>query len=143
MTLEVVAPAIPWVKPIPQLDPLSGQYFRAASEGRLVYERCPACGHSQHYPRAVCQRCGATPEWATASGRGVVYSFTVIRQSGQPGFSDELPYVLALVDLDEGPRLIGNITHCDVDDVRIGAAVAAYVLSVAPEIGLPQWRLIG
>jgi uncharacterized OB-fold protein len=142
-TLEVVDHTDTWVKPIPDVDPLSREYFKAASDGTLLIQRCPACGHAQHYPRLVCERCAATPEWEAASGRGTVYTFTVIRQAGMPGYADELPYVVALVDLDEGPRLMGNITGCDPADVHIGQPVAAYVVRIAADIGLVEWRLAG
>jgi uncharacterized OB-fold protein len=139
--LEVVDVRDTWVKPVPGTDPLSKEYFAAAAEGRFLIQRCPGCRHAQHYPRAVCVRCGATPDWEEASGRGRVYSFSVIRQAGMPGFAEEVPYVVALVDLDEGPRVMGNITDCDVDDVRMDAPVSAYLMHVADEVGLVQWRL--
>jgi uncharacterized OB-fold protein len=141
MSLEVIDLRETWIKPVPGSDPMSKEYFAAAAEGRFLIQRCPSCGQAQHYPRAVCVRCGATPEWAEASGRGRVYSFSVIRQAGMPGFAEEVPYVVALVDLEEGPRVMGNITDCDVDHVRIGAPVEAYLARVADEVGMPQWRL--
>ncbi|MFT4289149.1 Zn-ribbon domain-containing OB-fold protein [Nocardioides sp.] len=139
-TLEVVDVADRWVKPVPGLDPVNEVYFRAAYDGTLLIQRCPACGAAQHYPRLLCARCAATPEWEAASGRGTIYTFTVIRQAGMPGFDEEAPYVIALVDLEEGPRLMGNITDCPVDQVRIGQRVRAYCLRIADGVGLPQWR---
>ncbi|MEU6849642.1 Zn-ribbon domain-containing OB-fold protein [Actinacidiphila alni] len=139
-TLEIVDVIDSWTKPVPDLDPVSTTYFRAAHDGTLLIQHCPACGTRQHYPRLVCRHCAATPEWEAASGLGTVYTFTVVRQAGMPGFQDG-PYVIALIDLDEGPRMMGNITDCPVDDVRIGARVQAYQLRIADGIGLPQWRL--
>jgi uncharacterized protein len=141
-TLEVVDERDTWVKPIPEVDPLSEVYFKAAAEGTLLIQRCPACSHRQHYPRLVCTRCGNSPDWEAASGRGQIYTFTVIRQAGMPGFRDEVPYVIALVDLEEGPRLMGNLPGCDPDDVRIGMPVEAFQVRITDDIAMVQWRLV-
>ena len=89
---------------------MSAPFWEAASEGRLLYQRCPSCGHRQFYPRALCTACGATPEWAEASGRGEVHTFTVVRQHGGKAFREELPYVVAIVELSEGVRMMGTLT---------------------------------
>jgi len=127
-----------WTKPLPAPDPLSAHYWEAAARGHLLIQRCPDCGQRQHYPRALCLRCGGTPEWEEASGRGTVYTFTVVRQNGAPGFVDETPYVVAMVELEEGPRLMGNVTH-PIDEVTVGMAVQAYVIEAAPGVGIVQW----
>jgi uncharacterized protein len=129
-----------WTKPLPALDPVSRPFWSAAAQGRLLIQRCPDCGHRQHYPRALCTSCGATPEWAEASGRGSVHTFTVIRQNGAKGFSDDVPYVVAILELEEGPRMMGNVTGCAVEEVRVGMAVQAYALKAEDEIGIPQWE---
>lgn len=129
-----------WKKPLPQTDPVSAPFWSAAGEGRLLYQRCPACGHRQFYPRAACTACGADPEWAEASGRGEVHTFTIVRQFGAPPFKDELPYVVAMIELEEGVRMMGNVTGCDVEAVRIGMPVEAYAVLAAPGIGVTFWR---
>lgn len=131
---------VDWAKPLPDLDPVSSRYWSAAAEGRLLIQRCPACGERQFYPRALCVACGADPEWEEASGRGRVHTFTVIRQQGARGFRDETPYVVAMIDLEEGPRLMGNVTGCGVEDVTVGMPVRAYALEAAPGIGIPMWE---
>jgi uncharacterized OB-fold protein len=137
----VIIPESGWAKPLPQVDPLTEHYFRAAANGTLLIERCPECKHAQHYPRGVCTECGAAPQWEAVSGTGTVYTFSIVWQSGAPGFKQEMPYVVALIDLDEGPRLMGNITGCPVEDVKIGARAEAYVVRADEEIGIVQWRL--
>lgn len=131
---------VDWAKPLPDLDPVSSRYWSAAAEGRLLIQCCPACGERQFYPRALCVACGADPEWEEASGRGRVHTFTVIRQQGARGFRDETPYVVAMIDLEEGPRLMGNVTGCGVEDVTVGMPVRAYALEAAPGIGIPMWE---
>lgn len=129
-----------WTKPLPAPEPVSAEFWSAASEGRLLYQQCPSCGHRQFYPRALCTACGADPEWAEATGRGTVHTFTVIRQQGAKPFRDEVPYVVAVVELEEGPRMMGNITGCPVEDVAIGMAVRAYVVEAEAGVGVPLWE---
>jgi uncharacterized protein len=130
----------PWERPLPAGDPVSSHYWAEAAGGRLVIQHCASCGARQFYPRALCIACGGDPEWEEASGRGTVYTFTVIRQQGAKPFRDELPYVVAMIKLDEGPMMMGNIGGCAVDDVTIGMAVEAYVVEAAEGVGVPFWR---
>jgi hypothetical protein len=129
-----------WIKPLPAPDAVSGPYWLAAAEGRLLVQHCPACGHRQWYPRALCTACGADPEWLECSGRGAVHTFTVVRQMGMRAFRDDVPYVVAMVDLEEGPRVMGGITECDPDDVTIGMQVEAHFVRAADDVGIPYWR---
>jgi hypothetical protein len=86
-------------------------------------------------------QCRGAVEWVDASGRGTIYSYTVIRQNFSRAFRDLLPYVVALVDLDEGPRVMTNIVNCDPADVRIGAAVQVRFEPVSDEAALPFFEL--
>ena len=104
-TLSVQAPA----KPIPQPNELSRPYWEAAAEGRLVLQRCTACGTLRHYPRLLCSRCYSDQVgWQPASGRGRIHSWTVAHHAFHPAFAAELPYTLVTVDLDEGVRALGR-----------------------------------
>ena len=107
---------------------------RAADPG--VHE----CGHRQFYPRAVCTDCGGDVEWLTCSGRGTVHTFTVIRQNHAKPFKDELPYVVAIVELEEGPRMMGNVTGIDPDDMQIGMPVEVYFVQADEGVAVPFWR---
>ena len=100
----------------------------------------PACGHRQFYPRALCTVCGADPEWERASGRGTVHTFTVIRQNYAKPFRDELPYVVAMIELAEGPMMMSNVTDCAADDVHVGMPVEAHFVTADDEIGVPFFR---
>jgi uncharacterized OB-fold protein len=91
----------------------------------LVVQRCDECGQYQLYGRALCTHCGGPVSWVDASGRGTVYSYTVIRQNYQRPWRDMIPYVVALVDLEEGPRLMTNIVGCDPESVTVGMPVRA------------------
>jgi len=129
-----------WERPLPVRDPVSAPYWEAATRGELVVQECAKCGHRQFYPRAVCTACGGDPEWLTCSGRGTVHTFTVIRQNHAKPFRDELPYVVAMVELDEGPRMMGNLTGCEPDEVRIGLPVEVYFVHADEGVAVPFWR---
>jgi len=126
----------PKPRPAPPPDADSAPYWAAAHDGRLVVQRCTTCGHTQLYPRDRCLVCRGPVEWVEASGRGTVYSFTVIRQNYSRPFRDWIPYVVALVDLEEGPRVMTNIVECEPDAVRIGMAVRARFEPISDEAGI-------
>ena len=126
----------PKPRPAPVADPDSAPYWSAAHDGRLVVQHCLVCGAHQLYARDRCRVCRGRVEWVDASGRGTVYSFTVIRQNYSRPFRDWIPYVVALVDLEEGPRVMTNVVGCSPDDVRIGMPVRARFENVSEEAGI-------
>ncbi|MEC9347626.1 MAG: Zn-ribbon domain-containing OB-fold protein [Pseudomonadota bacterium] len=122
--------------PVPNAD--SQAFWAAAAEGRLELQRCATCGTAQFYPRPHCAECGSgAVEPFTASGRGTVFTFTVNYRAPTPAFGADGPYVIALVDLEEGPRMMVNILDVDPAGVRIGMAVQI-VFERRGEIFLPQ-----
>jgi uncharacterized protein len=128
-------------KPLPRIDEESRGYWEALQRHELYVQRCRDCGTSRFPPRAICPAClSSAVEWVRASGRGTVYSFTVTHQNQAPGFRDELPYVLAIVELAEGPRLMTNLVECASDAVRIGMPVEVVYDDVTPEITLAKFR---
>jgi len=130
----------PKPRPAPVADAETEPYWTAAKEGRLVVQRCTTCGNHQLYPRWRCLRCRGEVQWVDASGGGTVYSFTVIRQNFARPFRELLPYVVALVDLDEGPRLMTNLVGCDPEDVRIGMPVRVTFEEVSEDASIPLFE---
>ncbi|WP_418319929.1 Zn-ribbon domain-containing OB-fold protein [Piscinibacter sakaiensis] len=129
-------------KPLPTVDPESAPYWSALKEGRLVLKHCLDCGRHHFYPRALCPHCHSDAlEWTDARGSGNIYSFTVARRPAGPAFKADAPYVVAVVELDEGARLMTNIVTDDVDSVRIGQRVVIEFDAVTAEISLPRFRL--
>jgi uncharacterized OB-fold protein len=128
-------------RPLPTPDAATEPYWRAAHEGRLALPRCLDCGHRHFYPRTLCPHCGsARLEWADCSGRGVVYSFTVVHRAPSPAFAAEVPYVVAVVELEEGPRLMTNIVGCAPDAVRVGMNVRVAFKRVSDSVTLPVFE---
>lgn len=127
-------------KPIP--DPDSQPYWDALKEHRLLFQRCNSCGHKQLYFRAMCQVCWSRDiEAVEAAGTGVVYSFSVMHSVGDKALQKELPYALAMVELDEGPRLMTRIEG-DPDEVAIGQAVRVVYRDIDEEATIPHFERI-
>jgi len=101
-------------------EPLAAPFLEAAAQERLVLQVC-GCGHAQLPPRARCEACGRTAfEWREAAGTGRIATFSVLHRSPD---QRPVPYVYALVELDEGPRIVTNIVGADLAAVRIGQPV--------------------
>jgi uncharacterized OB-fold protein len=93
-------------KLLPEPTPITRPFWEAARKHVLSLQRCDKCAEYVFYPRGLCSHCGSAElTWTEVSGRGTVYSFTVARRPTMVGFPDEVPYVIAIVELDEGPRM--------------------------------------
>jgi uncharacterized protein len=129
-------------RPLPLLDPVSTPYWEGTRRGELMYQECPQCGHRQFYPRFSCTRCTADPEWKVASGTGTIHTFTVVRSTYAEPFREWAPFVVAIIEIDEGPRMTGNVVGRPVDDVRIGQRVQVSFVEAADDCALPFWTVI-
>lgn len=129
-------------KPLPTVSAESRPFWEAARRHVLSLQRCEGCGDYVYYPRPVCPACGSDRlTWETVSGEGVIYSYTVCHRPAGPAFKAEVPYVVALIDLKEGPRMLSNIVTDDPATVRIGLPVRVHFEDVSEEISLPKFRL--
>ena len=127
--------------PKPTLDDQG--FWDACNNNRLVIQRCSDCHTLRHRPRPMCPHCRSMRyDWATVSGRGTLYSFSVVHHPLRESMRDHVPYVIALVELEEGPRLITNLVGTAPDHVRIGLPVHVFFDEVAPGIKLPRFRAI-
>lgn len=127
-------------RPLPAPDHTSAVFWAACADGRLLYQHCGTCGTDQFYPRPICLSCGATPGWAQSGGRGFVYSYTIVRQQHSVPFRDLVPYVVAMIELDEGVRLMGNVVGCEPEAVTVGMPVEVFFAPAADDVVLPFWR---
>ncbi len=130
-----------YAKPLPHITPESKPFWDACRRHRFVVQRCRDCGTFQYYPRGVCAGCwGEKLERQESTGRGTVYTFTVTHRTQTRGFKDELPYVLAYVELDEGVQVLTNIVGCAPDDVRIGMPVVVMFEDANEQVSIPRFR---
>ena len=129
-------------KPLPTVTQDSEPYWRAARHGRLVLRHCRVCNNLMFYPRVVCTCCLSDDlDWQDASGRGTIYSVTACHRAPNQAFRAEIPYVIALIDLEEGPRMMSNVTDCAPDEAAIGAKVEVWFDVATDEIAIPKFRL--
>lgn len=132
-------------RPLPIVDPDSAPFWEAIAHRELQLPYCPACDAAFFYPRPHCPRCfGDDLSWRHYPGTGTVHSYTVVRRAPSPAFAPLVPYVVALLDLDGGARMMGNVAVETLDDIRIGASVSLDFMVVDQEDGefvLPLFRL--
>ncbi len=135
------ATAMSYGKPLPEVSPVSKPFWDAAKEHRLVLQRSRRTGKYVFYPRAVSPfGAGDTLEWVTASGRGIVFSFTVARRPTAPQWASDGDYAIAIIELQEGVHMTANVVDCDPDTVRVGTPVEVVFADVTPDVTLVQWR---
>ncbi|HEY1822842.1 MAG TPA: Zn-ribbon domain-containing OB-fold protein [Trebonia sp.] len=126
--------------PAPAVNPETREFWAATAQGRLLLKRCLDCASVIWYPRAFCPECASLrTEWFEASGRGQIYSYTV-NQRGEGAYKEAAPYVLAYVELDEGPRIMTNITGADDADLAIGLPVEVVFHDTGEGTALPRFR---
>ena len=128
-------PTVP--KLVPKPVGLNADFYAHCAAGELRFQRCTACATWRHPPRARCAACGSDEwEWALASGRGHVYTWTVTHRPIDPGFADEVPYAVLVVEMEEGPRLVGNLRGLAPSELTIGLAVEVVLEPVAEHVAL-------
>jgi len=120
---------------------VTGEFWAAAREHRLLIQHCRACGRHQFIPQSCCRAClSEQVEWVETSGSGKVYSYTIIHRPPTRRFQEDVPYTVALVELDEGVRMMSNIVGIAPERVRVGMAVEVVFEDISPEISLPKFR---
>jgi uncharacterized OB-fold protein len=124
---------------------LSEPFWEATKSQRLLFQRCQDCDAAVWYPRRRCPACiSDNLRWTDSSGSGSVYTFNVMRRPGNPMMADEVPYVVAIVELDEGYRMLTNITGCPPESVACGRRVqVAWEVELSDGRRLPTFHLAG
>jgi uncharacterized OB-fold protein len=126
----------------PDVFPLSEPFWEATRRSQFMLQHCDSCDRSVWYPRERCPSClAASLHWQPSAGTGVVYTFNIMRKAGNPMMNDAVPYVIALVDLDDGVRVTTNIVGCQPEDVRCGQRVAVdWSFELSDGRRLPMFR---
>jgi uncharacterized OB-fold protein len=125
--------------PLPRPTALSKPHWEGCREGVLRVQRCRDCGHYVFIPQPCCTSClGEDLEWVESSGRGTLYSYTVVHRPQQPSF--EVPYTVVIVELEEGWHMLSNLVDCEADEVEIGMPLEVVYREMSDEITLPLFR---
>ncbi len=128
-------------KPLPMINDDNRIYWEYCKTHELRMQKCRECGHIRFPPSIVCPKCHSMEvEWLKLSGKGKVYSYAIYRTAYHPAFASEIPYVVAIILLDEGPRMESNITGCPVEEVTIDMPVKVYFEDMNDQVSVPKFR---
>ena len=126
---------------LPAPTALSQPYWDGAREHKLLFQQCRVCGTNWHPPMPLCPKCHSSEiDWLPAAGGGAIYTYTIVQHPTHPAFQDHIPYAVAVVELDEGPRIVANIRNCPVEAVRGGMRVTLLFEDVTDTVTLPQFQ---
>lgn len=128
-------------KPVPVVQPWARPFWDATREHKLILQHCETCDKAIHYPRMVCPHCSSDRlGWRPASGRGTIYSYTIVLNNAPSAFLADMPYVVAVIELDEGVRMLSNIVYGDPNALRCGLPVEVVFEKLNEEFTLPKFR---
>ena len=126
---------------LPTIEPESRPYWDAAADGKLLLRSCGDCGAVHHYPRPFCPTCWSeNVAWVESSGRATLYTWSTVFVNDMYPFKERLPYIAAVVDLEEGPRMMTNVVDAEPDQLQVGMALEVAFRPVNDDITAPVFR---
>jgi uncharacterized OB-fold protein len=130
-----------YLKPIPEIQPWTEGFWKGTKQHKLLIQECQDCKAKIFYPKKVCSECWSPNlGWIEANGKGKVYTFTVMLDMVEPKFWGDIPYVLAMVDLEEGIRMMTRVVNCEPEEVRIGMPVEVVFEDINDQCALPFFQ---
>ncbi len=130
-------------KPLPVVNSWAKPFWEGCAEHRLLIQRCSSCNQSVFYPRIACPHCSSdTLNWEEASGRGKIYSYTIVENNAPSAFAQDVPYVVAVIKLQEGVQMLSNIVDCDFDQLECELPVEVVFEELNEDFTLPKFRPI-
>jgi uncharacterized OB-fold protein len=127
--------------PLPELDGLHKEFYDHCKSEALSFQRCSDCNAWRHVPREMCAECGSWNwAWARSSGRGKVFTWTVVERPLHPAFVEKCPYAPVVVEMEEGVRLLTDIVDCEPGDLAIDMPVEVVYDAVTNDVTLPRFR---
>jgi uncharacterized protein len=131
------------VKPTPKLEGLAGEFYGWLKKRELRFQCCSACGTWRHVPRVLCATCGSSEwTWRQSTGRGRLFTWTVVVRPMHEAFVNDSPYAPAVIELEEGVRLLSEVVDCDPDALEIDMPVEVVFEDVTDEVTLPKFRRV-
>ena len=128
-------------RPIPAPSPETQPFWDGCARGELLLQRCRRCGTVWHPPSSLCPGCLATDyEWSAASGKGMVYTYSVVHHAFRPVWEPLVPYIVAVIELAEGPHIVSNVVDAAVDAVAVGMPVTVIFHPISEQVSLPLFR---
>ena len=129
-------------RPLPRMDGMHGDFYReCARQGRLVFQRCEACGTPRHPPRVLCAKCGSDQvAWVPSAGQGAIFSWTVVHQAPHPAFASQVPYAVVVVELEEGVRIVASLRDLAPAQLELDLPIEVALEEVSEGVPLPYAR---
>ena len=138
-TLRAMTSAMRFDIPTPDLE--TQPFWDGLREGRFLIRHCNTCGEDFFYPRPFCPQCwSADVAWKTASGRATLYTYSIVHQNDLPPFGERVPYVAAIVELEEGPRVMTNVEGCEHDAIHIGMPLVVDFKPLTDDVTIAVFR---
>jgi uncharacterized protein len=126
---------------LPNADYETQEFWDGCRAGKFLLKHCNACGRDHFYPRPFCPTCWSDDvSWQEASGRGTLYTYSVVPVNDLPPFNERVPYVAAIVELDEGPRVMTNVEGVPHDALRIGMELVVDYKPISDDVTIPIFR---
>ncbi len=130
-----------YTRPLPVLEGHSADFYGFCKAGELRFQRCGGCQAWRHVPRELCAECGSWDwEWERSSGKGELFTFTVVGRALHPAFAEAAPYAVSVVEMEEGVRLLSRVADVSPEELEIGMRVEVDFEAVTDEISLPIFR---
>jgi uncharacterized protein len=130
-----------YVKPLPNITDDNRYYWEHCKNHELRMQKCLQCGHIRFPPGILCPQCHSLEaDWFKMSGKGKIYSYVIYRRAYHPSYQNDIPYAVAIIRLDEGPRMESNIVACKVEDLKIDMPVEVIFEDVTDRIALPKFK---
>ncbi|MFC1971448.1 Zn-ribbon domain-containing OB-fold protein [Chloroflexota bacterium] len=128
-------------KPLPILEPETVPFWDYCKKHELRMQQCSQCGHIRYPAGIICPKCHSMEaEWVRLSGKGKIYSFIIFHRIYHEGFRNDMPYSVAIIHLEEGPRMISNMVECKLEDIKIDMPVEVVFEDVTDEFSLPKFK---
>jgi len=131
-----------YIKPLPQPNADTKPFWDGCFEHQLRFQKCRDCEHVRWPPSVICPLCySPNTDWIVASGKGIVYTFVVHHYAYNKAFEDELPYITAIIELEEGPHILSNIVDCHPSELKCDVPVSIVWDDITEEFSLPKFIL--
>jgi uncharacterized OB-fold protein len=126
---------------LPTIEDESRPFWDGAREGKFLIARCGNCGRAHHYPRTFCPFCWSEDvSWETASGKATLYTYSTVYVNDMVPFKEKLPYIAAVVDLEEGPRVMTRLVGIETADLQIGMPLVVDYEAISEDVTAPVFR---
>lgn len=130
-------------KPLPEILPENRTFWEGCKRHELLIQKCAKCSKYRFFPSPYCPDCMSdSVEWVISSGRGKIYSFTIQYRAPSEVFKEDIPYAIAIIELEEGVRMMGTLTGCNLQDLAVGMPVHVIFDDVTERISLPRFGLL-